>query len=95
MANFVTANHAVVQITTQIYLDETEEISKNPVYDLHISLGCFLWKNKKPKFDSPEILKLDKYLKDWTKKVGDELKKEANFNIGDQKTLIEYTRRGF
>ena len=26
MANFVTANHAVVQITTQIYLDETEEI---------------------------------------------------------------------
>ena len=52
-------------------------------------------KKIKPKFDSAEILKLDKYLKDWTKKVGDELKKEANFNIGDQKALIEYTSRVF
>ena len=63
-------------------------------YAFQISWNNFMRKIK-PKFDSPEILKLDKFLKDWTKKVGDELKKEANFNIGDQKTLIEYTRRVF
>ena len=42
--------------------------------------------------DSPELLKIDEYLKEWTKKVGSELKKEAYFKIGIQKSAVQYTR---
>jgi len=32
-------------------------------------------------------------LKDWTKKIGSELRKEADFKIGNQKAVIEYARK--